>query len=177
MIAENKIENTSKKNKYQATIHKRFSAGCVVGREGETGTPRCVVRRVGEPNSPVAGARARAGEERAEVTGGLLERVGEGAMACAAIVVRIVVDQHIHRWETRPTAVPRLGRHRLLLTMGSTNPLLAGCPHFCRHAVTPQTSTRTRGEGSLMGSMANRHDEQKNSHTPGRGGMAPAGRP
>ena len=56
----------------------------MVGREGETGTPRCVVRRVGEPNSPVAGGRARAGEE-AEVTGGLLGRVGEGTMACAAI--------------------------------------------------------------------------------------------
>jgi hypothetical protein len=30
-----------------------------------------------------------------------------------------------------------------LLTMGSTNPLLAGCPHFCRHAVSP-TTTRIR---------------------------------
>ncbi len=62
------------------------------------------------------------------------------------------LDQHI-RWETRPTAVPRLtrlGRHRMLLTMGSTNPLLEGCPHFCRHAVSP-TTKRKRGKPGGLG--------------------------
>jgi hypothetical protein len=72
-----------------------------------------------------------------------------------ALDVRIVVDQHIHHWETRPTAVPRLtrlGRHRLLLTMGRTNPLLAGCPHFCRHAVTavPRQHVYERKPGELQ---------------------------
>jgi hypothetical protein len=83
-----------------------------------------------------------------------------------ALVVRIVVDPHINRWETRPTAVPclmRLGRHCLLLTNhdgGARIHSWRGARPFAATLSVPHNTHTRESQGAEKESV-----EQKHTHT------------